>query len=255
MLSVTNRDCVYMIKQRVIGHRGLAGKAPENTAASIRLAKQKGLEWIELDVTQTADLQLVMFHDERIDRCCDGRGNLAELSLAELQTLDFGSWFSPSFAGETILTLEQALTLVQQNGLKLNLELKVHPELPWQMLVSDTALMLDRFNLDPSNLLVSSFYRETLIAFHEARPEYPTGILLEEPIEQWQHWAAEVDAVSVHCGHEQLTDEFINQVLEQQFLLMAYTVNDPETFLTLRAKGVHAVFSDHADELLSVASQ
>ena len=82
---------------RLIGHRGAAAAAPENTLASLRKAKELGASWVEFDVKLTRDGHPVLIHDERLERTTSGRGEVALTTLVELQKLDAGGWFAPAF--------------------------------------------------------------------------------------------------------------------------------------------------------------
>ena len=87
---------------KVIGHRGAAGLAPENTFAGFDLALELGVDGIETDVQKTKDGKLVLFHDNLLDRTTNGAGVLQETSWQALQQLDAGSWFDSNYAGERI---------------------------------------------------------------------------------------------------------------------------------------------------------
>jgi glycerophosphoryl diester phosphodiesterase len=94
---------------RVAGHRGAAGRAPENTCASFRLAWELGADMVELDVRLTADGHPVVLHDATLDRTTRGTGRVAERTLAEIRALDAGSHFGPAFAGERVPGLAEVL--------------------------------------------------------------------------------------------------------------------------------------------------
>ena len=81
---------------RVIGHRGAAALAPENTLASFRKAAALGVQWVEMDVSLLADGGTVIFHDEVLDRCTNGHGLLAAQTMDTVVGLDAGSWFDPA---------------------------------------------------------------------------------------------------------------------------------------------------------------
>jgi glycerophosphoryl diester phosphodiesterase len=87
---------------QVIGHRGAAGYAPENTMASFERGLAMGVDAIELDVHPTSDGELVVIHDPTLDRTTDGHGLVTAHSLAQIQELDAGSWFDPAFAGQRV---------------------------------------------------------------------------------------------------------------------------------------------------------
>ena len=94
---------------RNIAHRGASAYAPENTTAAFELAIEMGANAIETDVQLSQDGHLVLFHDTLIDRTSNGTGKIGDHSLADLQSLDCGSWFSPKFAGAPMLKLHDAL--------------------------------------------------------------------------------------------------------------------------------------------------
>ncbi|MEJ2581150.1 MAG: glycerophosphodiester phosphodiesterase family protein, partial [Acidobacteriota bacterium] len=91
---------------RVIAHRGFSGAAPENTLAAVRAAIEVGADMAEIDVTLSADMQVVVIHDATLDRTTNGSGEVSRFALEDLRKLDAGSWFDPSFAGEIIPTLD-----------------------------------------------------------------------------------------------------------------------------------------------------
>src|SRR5947199_8504280 len=84
----------------VIGHRGAAAHAPENTLAGLRRAKALGCSWVEFDVRLTADNEPVLLHDNRLERTTDGRGRVSAMSLAAVRRHDAGPWFHSSFSGQ-----------------------------------------------------------------------------------------------------------------------------------------------------------
>src|SRR5213075_2825191 len=104
-------------------HRGASRKAPENTLAAFSRAIDDGADGIELDVRLTADGEIVVFHDSRLNRTTDGSGKIERCTLDELKRLSAGSWFHPVFGGESIPTLDQALELVRRR-VGVNIELK-----------------------------------------------------------------------------------------------------------------------------------
>jgi len=89
-------------------HRGDPTHAPESTLAGFQMAAELGVEMVEFDVHLTADGQLVVMHDGSVDRCTDGTGKIADMTLQQVQSLDAGSWFGPEFAGQRVPTFAQA---------------------------------------------------------------------------------------------------------------------------------------------------
>ena len=83
---------------RIIGHRGAAQAAPENTLESLREAKRQGAAWVEVDAKLTADNHVILLHDDLLDRTTSGRGAAAQTTLEQIRALDAGSWLAPAFA-------------------------------------------------------------------------------------------------------------------------------------------------------------
>ena len=107
----------------ICAHRGAMDTHPENTLAAFREAIDAGAHMIELDAYLTKDSHLVVIHDKTVDRTTDGTGNVSDLTLAEIQKLDAGSWKSPDFKGERIPSLQEALGIMPSN-IWLNVHLK-----------------------------------------------------------------------------------------------------------------------------------
>lgn len=97
----------------VVAHRGLLRHAPENTLANFRACLELRLGF-EFDVEKSRDGQLVCIHDDTVDRTTNGTGRVSDLTLAQIQELDAGSWFDPKFAGEKLPTVEEVLKLVAE---------------------------------------------------------------------------------------------------------------------------------------------
>ena len=94
---------------RIMGHRGAAGRAPENTLAGLRAAADMGATWVEFDVMLSGDGVPVLFHDDNLKRTTGRNAHMAETPFADLAALEAGAWFAPAFAGEPIPALEAAL--------------------------------------------------------------------------------------------------------------------------------------------------
>ncbi len=110
----------------IIAHRGSKGTRPENTLLAFKEASKCGVDGIELDVQLTKDKQVVVIHDEKVDRTTDGVGYVEQMMLHEIKSLDAGSWFSPDYKNERIPLFKEVLTLLKEldfNGF-LNIEFK-----------------------------------------------------------------------------------------------------------------------------------
>src|SRR4051812_34444250 len=108
----------------VCAHRGHSIGAPENTVPALVAAAERGATVCEIDIVLTRDHQVVLLHDEILDRTTDGQGRVATYTLSELRRLDAGSWFAPAFAGTRIPTLDEALASARAHGMGLLVEIK-----------------------------------------------------------------------------------------------------------------------------------
>ena len=108
----------------ITAHRGASAAYPENTMAAFRGAWEMGADWIELDVQQTKDGQIIILHDENTQRVTGVAGNVWDMTYEQIAALDAGRRFSRQFAGEPIPLLSQAAEFAREKGMKLNVELK-----------------------------------------------------------------------------------------------------------------------------------
>jgi len=108
----------------VCGHRGHSIGTPENTAAAIRATKDFGGSTVEIDCVLTADDEIILLHDQTLDRTTNGKGLAAAKPWVEIQALDAGAWFSPVYAGEPVPTLTDTIRLAQRLGMGLVVEIK-----------------------------------------------------------------------------------------------------------------------------------
>jgi len=115
VLSMFYKDAMEAVKGKhrplLAVHRGVAQLAPENTLAAIKKAIDYGLDWVEIDVHETADHQIVVIHDAPLDRTTNGTGPVAKATLAEIRRLSAGRWFGPTYTLERVPTLAEVLEL------------------------------------------------------------------------------------------------------------------------------------------------
>lgn len=189
----------------IVGHRGVAGTYPENTRVSVQAAINLGLSWVEVDVQPTKDNVLVVCHDHTIDRCSNGKGRIDEYTLAELKQLDFGAWFDPRFAGETIMTLEELLVLAAEHDLGLNIEVKVDKH-DVASVVQQLKAQLDQSPLVADKILLSSFSHDIILQLHQHCPGYKLGILSERLTQRDRQVLKQVNAFSCNLNYRWITE-------------------------------------------------
>lgn len=231
----------------VIGHRGAAGLAPENTLVSLVQAKKDGATWVEFDVKLTRFGEAVLFHDPTLDRTTDGSGDVRDLSLSELRELDAGQWFDPAFAGERIPTFLESMVVLATEGLGANVEIK--PDEGRERETASTVARLIRTDW-PQNVpspVISSFLEEAIEVAHQKIPEVPRAMLFWKLPDDWRDVVARYECSAIHMSDRHLPATLIQDAAEIGLPVRIYTVNDPDRANALRAMGAQSIFTDRPD--------
>lgn len=146
----------------VAGHRGLKTFYPENTMVSFRAALDAGVDMIETDLRLSLDEELVIIHDESVDRTTDASGKVNEFTLKELKKLDAGSKFSSEFIGERVITFDEFLEFAKPTRLSLNIEIKdfTHKCVDKAIKALTDAGLQDRFVITCWSAAITSYAHE-----------------------------------------------------------------------------------------------
>ncbi|MEM6811946.1 MAG: glycerophosphodiester phosphodiesterase family protein [Pseudomonadota bacterium] len=235
----------------VIGHRGAASYAPENTLEGIHTAADMGVKWVELDVKLTKDDVPILFHDDELDRTTNGSGKVAETKYEDIQQLETGSWFGESFTGIKVPTLEEAIEVLIDRDLGLNLEIK--PCAGRETETAEAALdILSQYWDERSNLLISSFQHGCLEVSLDIAQDWARGLLIggEEIPEHFLDIADHLDVKTVNVSTSLANHEIVLEIIEKELTPLIYTVNDPIQAREYQSMGVKTLFSDEPDILL-----
>lgn len=235
----------------VIAHRGVRVLAPENTLAAFQKVAESGASWIETDVKLTHDGVPILIHDETLDRTTNGHGLVADCLWKDMQSLDAGSWFDPTFQGEAIPRLIDTLQFVIKQNLHINLEIK---PCPGRVKATVMVTLIEASKIWPENRpppLISSFDIEALIIAAQIHPEWPRGLLLDSWHEDWADLVKSIIASSLNMKASLLTEERVNILKQANLPILAYTVNNVAEAKKLLHWGVTAVFSDNPHEIIS----
>jgi glycerophosphoryl diester phosphodiesterase len=235
---------------RVIGHRGAAGAAPENTLAGIRKARELGATWIEFDVKLTSDRHPILFHDDRLERTTDGQGPVAATTLAGIRRLDAGGWFGAAFRGEPVPTFGEALALCAELGLGINVEIKPCAGREVETARVTMATLLELWPRHAPAALVSSFAPACLRVAREFAPEVPRGYLAGTLPRRWRELIAEHDCITINLNHRRLAPWQRATVVAAGIPVVLYTVNDGVRARQQLEAGVAAVITDQVDRVL-----
>ena len=235
----------------VIGHRGAAGCAPENTLTGLRRAKSLGCAWVEFDVRLTADGEPIVLHDPRLQRTTDGRGRAAALTLAAIRRHDAGGWFASEFRGERVPTLAETLAVLGELGLGANIEIKPDRRRARETGAVVAAMIAQTWPAILPAPLISSFDQQALLAVAENAPGLARGLLYRAVPRNWRRTALRLGAVTIHADHRRLKPGQVGEIRAAGYPVLAYTVNNPDRAACLFDWGVNAVFSDVPDQILA----
>jgi glycerophosphoryl diester phosphodiesterase len=235
------------LQQRLfIAHRGVSARYPENTLAAFKGAIDAGAHMIELDVCLSKDRQLVVIHDETVDRTTNGTGAVKALTLDQLARLDAGSWFDPRFNAERLPTLAQVLDAVKGH-LQVNIEIKpeaFEAEGPADA-VERQVLNLVREKSMLDDVLVSSFEWLVLEKLRKLEPVIALGLLSEVSAdESLFHWYRRIKGFSWHPDYRVLSRQQVDSLHQLGARVFPYAVDGKIDTRGMLAMGVDGLIVD-----------
>ena len=243
-----------MSKIRILAHRGANVYAPQNTLPAFQRGLELGADGFETDVHLTKDGQLVLCHNYSIDKTSNGKGVIAQMTLDTLRGYDFGSYFSPKFAGTPIPTLAEFLTLVADSSVSvLNIELK-SPKENETSIVRDTIAAVKEFDLF-DRLLISSFDPALLVEAKRIDPQTKTGFLYSPNskvtfkilLRNMLTLAKELHVDALHPFSMYVTKSLVDAAHAAGMDVNVWTVNGPKSIQRMAALGVEGIITDYPD--------
>jgi glycerophosphoryl diester phosphodiesterase len=231
-------------KPVVFSHRGYSALAPENTLSAFELAIQNGAEAVELDAKMSVDGEIMVIHDQTVDRTTNGKGRVNQLTLAELKALDAGSSFDAKYAGEKIPTLAEVFESIGGRAL-INVELTNYESTNDDLMPKVVALV-KKFNIQ-DGIIFSSFHPFNILKARRLLPEVPAGLLtLEGNLGKLlRSWPGRLVAPSlIHPWVDDATAEFIAAEHRRGRRVHVWTVNKADDMRRLFDAGVDGIFTD-----------
>tara|TARA_B110000027_G_scaffold111151_1_gene119301 strand:+ start:1541 stop:2299 length:759 start_codon:yes stop_codon:yes gene_type:complete len=232
-------SCTPKQNPLVIGHRGARGHLAENTLPSIAKAIELGVDGIEIDIFKCASGELVVFHDQTLEKLTNSKGYIEQLTLDSIRKIDVLNGF-------TIPTLEEVLDLI--NGrVFLNIELKGTQT---ALLTNEIILSyFERKEWDLSKILISSFNWEELEVFYSVNSEVSIAILTEDDPLDAIPIAKQLNAVAINPEYVSLNTGNIDKIKKEGLKIFTWTVNDPQEIKDVITLGVDGIITDFPERV------
>jgi glycerophosphoryl diester phosphodiesterase len=240
-----------------IAHRGASAYYPENTLPSFEGAIAMGADMVELDVQLTSDKKVVVFHDEKISRCTNGRGRIADHTLAQLKKLDAGNWYGKDFKDTRIPTLAEALS-VCKNKIAVNIEIKT--EAVSKMFfggIEEKSLKIVEQSGMNGHVVFSSFDPRAIMHLKKIDNTVTAAVLFEK-----KHYGSKLPsdiieslgADAFNCSNAEFNKKWLANVKLNNIPVNIYTVNDAKNMRRFINMGVSGIFTNNPDILKRVAA-
>ena len=227
-----------------IAHRGASGTFPENTLSAFRAAADAGATMCELDVQLTRDGEVVVIHDETVDRTTGGAGEVAAMTLAELRRLNAGAKFKTGARRESIPTLNEVFDALG-GRCALNIELKA-PGLEAKV----AAVMRAHHGVESS--IVSSFDWRSIAAINRIDPEIRFGLLAEKKPDELLARAIEMRAYAINPRFDMVTADLCASAHRANLKVLTWTIDVPQLMELLLEAGVDGIMTNYPERLRAV---
>lgn len=225
----------------IIGHRGAMGHETENTLPSIQKALDLGVDMIEIDVFKVRSGEIVVFHDETLERLANAGGKIEEYYIGELNQVILDG-------GHRIPQLQEVLKLID-NKVALNIELKGANTADRVNFIMD--YYVRERGWEWKNVVISSFNWDELREMRKKNPDVAIAVLTEDddptkaiPV------AKELNAVAINPWFKTLTADHVKTIHDAGYKVYTYTVNEPDDIQRMRDFGVDGIFINYPERAM-----
>jgi len=235
-------------KVEITAHRGASGTYPENTLIAMKMAIEKGADYSELDVQETSDGILVLYHDGNLKRTSNVDLDIWKISYDSISKLEAGAWFDPEFKGEPVPKLEEVIDEVK-GKMKLNIEIKMNGH---QKQLTEKVVQLVEEKDFISNCILTSFDLNAIDKVKQVNKNIKAGYILSKIPEDRDIFNSGIDLLSVN---KRLVDkEFVKKAHKNNLEVHVWTVNKPEEMEYLIQLGVDNIITDHPEILFEIVN-
>ena len=234
-----------MYKTKIWAHRGASGYAPENTLEAFKLAIDEKADGIELDVQFTKDKELVVIHDETIDRTSNGKGYVKDYTLEELKKFNF-NYGNEKYEEVKIPTLKEVYELLKPTNLIINVELKTG--IIFYEGIEEKVLKLAEEMKMEDRIIYSSFNHYTIKKIKELNNSVATGLLYCDGWIGILEYAKKLGVTALHpCGYNLQYENLIEECKKENMLLHVWTVNEEKDMKLLYENEIDSIITNYPD--------
>ena len=226
-------------------HRGFSGKYPENTMLAFQKAFETGADGIELDVQLTKDGEVVIIHDETVDRTTDGTGYVRDYPLEVLQKLDASYLYKKEVGFWPIPTLREYCEWVCEKDLVTNIELKTSV-FEYKGIEKKVLDLIREYQLE-KKVIVSSFNHFSILRMKEMAPDLTYGLLTDTWLVGAGAYTSSLGVTCYHPNYRSLVPDVVEELKAHQIKINTYTVNREEDVKDLYEKGIDSVIGNFPD--------
>lgn len=234
-------------------HRGFSGKYPENTMLAFEKAIEAGADGIELDVQLTKDGEIVIIHDETIDRTTNGKGEVVSYTYEELNKFDASYIYTGKMGFNKIPTLKEYFELVKDKNIITNIELKtgINEYIGIEEKVWD---LIKEYNLI-EKVIISSFNHYSILRMKKIAPELKYGLLSETWIINAGKYTKDLGIECYHPHFVNMTEEIVKEIKSHGIEINTFTVNKEEQIYDMLNKGIDIIIGNFPDLTKKIISE
>jgi len=239
-------------KPYVWAHRGASGYCPENTMPAFEKAIELGADGIELDIQETKDGEIVICHDEKINRTSDGKGYLKDFTLTQLREFDFSKGrVQKGYEGTKISTMKEVFELIKPTNLTINIELKTGV-VSYKGLEEKIINMTEKYGFT-DRVTFSSFNHYSIKRIKELRPYAKCGFLYMDGTIGMPAYCRFHKIEALHPAFYNMRyDGFLEDCIKNNIELNVWTVNEEEHMVTCIKSGVNAIITNYPDRAVDI---
>ncbi|MFV1964256.1 MAG: glycerophosphodiester phosphodiesterase family protein [Pirellulaceae bacterium] len=220
----------------IMAHRGSSKAAPENTIAAVRQAIVDGADWIEIDVQETADGEVVVFHDSDFMKLAGVNLKIWDATTSDLKEIDVGSWFAAEFQEERVPTLGEVLDVCRgKAGVNIELKYYGHDE----QLEQRVAGVVEAHGM-VANVVIMSLKLDAVRKMKSLRPNWKIGLLMSLSAGNLRDSGADFLAVNATFANRR----FVSSAQKRGQDVYVWTVNDAATMSSMISRGVDGLITD-----------